>query len=108
DPTFEQRVANSLSGTEGTVPNAQLALYVRDRVEQYVRSMPPGRATVLCTSIFRRTLSDLLVRFNVAVDVFTFNELPAEIDVKPVVIVGPPGAPAAPETMAQKQPAIAS
>ncbi|MGH7756475.1 MAG: hypothetical protein ACREM8_09360, partial [Vulcanimicrobiaceae bacterium] len=49
-----------------------------------------GRATVVCTSLFRRTLSELLARFNLTIDVFAFSELPGEINVKPLAIVGPP------------------
>jgi flagellar biosynthesis protein FlhA len=90
DPEFEKRVTATWMSQEGMVPEPQLALYIRERVEQYMRTVPPGRATILCTSAFRRVLSDLLERFNIAIDVFAFGELPADVDVRPVAIVAPP------------------
>ncbi len=93
DPDFEKRLTLEWSGLDGFDP--KLATYVRDRVERYIGSVPPGRAMVLCTSSFRRTLSELLARFNVSVDVFAFSELPADMHVKPAEVVGPPSAPAA-------------
>jgi flagellar biosynthesis protein FlhA len=90
DPEFEKRVSASWIGSDGLAPEPQLALYIRERVEQYVRSVPPGRATILCTTSFRRVLSDLLERFNIAIDVFAFGELPVDIEVRPVAIVAPP------------------
>ncbi|MGH7708655.1 MAG: FHIPEP family type III secretion protein [Vulcanimicrobiaceae bacterium] len=88
DPEFERRISAEWHG--GDAPDPQLALYVRERIEAYARSMPAGRATVVCTSLFRRTLSELLARFNLTIDVFAFSELPGEINVKPLAIVGPP------------------
>jgi flagellar biosynthesis protein FlhA len=93
EPAFEKRIAAEWNGGES--PDPALALHVRERVETYVASVPPGRATVLCTSAFRRTLGELLHRFNITVDVFAFSELPGEINVRPSVVVGAPSAPAA-------------
>ena len=93
DPEFERRLSLEWNGAEGFDP--KLALYVRERVERYMGSAPPGRAMLLCTSSFRRTLSELLARFSVSVDVFAFSELPGDLKVKPAEIVGPPEAAAA-------------
>ena len=93
EPDFEKRLSAEWNGIDGFDP--ALALHVRERIEAYARTVPPGRATILCTTAFRRTLSDLLARFNISIDVFAFSELPSEITVKPATIVGPPEAPLA-------------
>ena len=94
DPEFEKRM--SAEWNHGDAPDPQLALYVRERIESYARTMPAGRATVLCTSLFRRTLSEMLSRFNLTAEVFAFSELPGELNVKPLTIVGAPGLQAVP------------
>jgi flagellar biosynthesis component FlhA len=94
DPEFEKRMGAEWN--HGDVPDPQLALYVRERIETYARSMPAGRATVLCTSLFRPTLSEMLARFNLTAEVFAFSELPGELSVKPLTIVGAPGLQAVP------------
>ncbi len=90
EPEFERRLTTEWNGVEGFDP--ALALHVREKIEAYVKTQPPGRATVLTTTAFRRTLSDLLSRFTINTDVFAFSELPGEINVKPAVVVGPPRA----------------
>ncbi len=88
DPEFEKRVAAEWNG--GEMPDPALALYVREQVEAYARSVPPGRATVVTTFAFRRTLAELLARFGMHADVFAFSELPGELNVRPsVVLQGP-------------------
>jgi flagellar biosynthesis protein FlhA len=94
DPEFEKRM--SAEWNHGDAPDPQLALYVRERIESYARTMPAGRATVLCTSLFRRTLSEMLSRFNLTAEVFAFSELPGELNVKPLTIIGAPGLQAVP------------
>ncbi len=92
DPEFERIVALSWNN-DGTVPpDPALALYIRERVEAYMRTVPPAKATIICTSGFRRTLHDLLERFSISIDVFAFGELPPEIEVRPSAIVSAPNA----------------
>ena len=95
DPEFEARVAGSWSGSEGTALDPHLALHIRDRVERYVESLPGGEAYVVCTSPFRRHLSDLLEKFGLHVEVFGFGELPSDVSVRPAVVVTDPRALAA-------------
>lgn len=88
DPEFEAQVAAAWTGADGA-PDPQLALHIRDRVERYVKAYPTN-AYVVCTSPFRRHLSDLLERFALRVDVFGFGELPSDVSVRPAAIVADP------------------
>ncbi len=91
DPEFEYRLsAQWLGQSGGGAPDPRVVVHVRERIEAYVRSVPPGRAAIVCTAPFRRTLADLVERFALTVQVFAFGELPPEVDVRPVAIVEDP------------------
>ena len=91
EPEFEARVASSWTG-DGGAPDPQLALHIRERVDAYTRSVPAGQAFVVCTSPLRRNLSDLLEKFGLRAEVFGFGEVPPDVNIKPVSIVGDPRA----------------
>jgi flagellar biosynthesis protein FlhA len=91
DPEFESRVAAAWQGSDGPAPDPQLALHIRERVERYAKSVS-GHAYVVCTSPFRRNLSDLLEKFGLRVEVFGFGELPSDVSVKPAAVVADPRA----------------
>ena len=89
DPQFEARVATSWTG-DGGVPDPGIALHIRERVDSYAKSLPGGHAFVVCTSPFRRHLSDLLEKFGSRAEVFGFGELPPDVNIRPASIVGDP------------------
>jgi len=88
EPGFERRLTAEWSSLDGF--DLKLAVLVRDEIDAYVKSMPPGRAALVCANGFRRLLSDLLARFEISVDVFAFAELPGEIAIKPLRVVDDP------------------
>jgi len=92
DPEFETHVAAMWASAEGGGPDPQLALHIRDRVERYTKTVA-GHAYVVCTSPFRRPLSDLLEKFGLRVEVFGFGELPNDVSVRPAAIVADPRTP---------------
>jgi flagellar biosynthesis protein FlhA len=89
DPEFEAQVASGWHGSDGA-PDPQLAMHIRDRVERYAKALPGGHAYVVCTSPFRRHLSDLLEKFGLRVEVYGFGELPNDISVRPACVVTDP------------------
>jgi len=91
DPEFEAHVAAAWAGSDGLAPDPQLALHIRERVERYTKSIP-GHAYVVCTSPFRRHLSDLLEKFGLRIEVFGFGELPSDVSVRPAAIISDPRA----------------
>jgi flagellar biosynthesis protein FlhA len=90
DPEFESHICAAWLGSDGAAADPHLALHVRERVERYVKSVTGGHAYVVCTSPFRRQLSDLLEKFGLRVEVFGFGELPSDVGVRPAVIVTDP------------------
>ncbi|MBD5655897.1 MAG: FHIPEP family type III secretion protein, partial [Candidatus Eremiobacteraeota bacterium] len=90
DPEFESRIASDWLGSDGAAPDPRIALHIRERVERYAKSLPGGQAYVVCTSPFRRHLSDLLEKFGVRAEVFGFGELPRDVSVRPAEIVTEP------------------
>jgi flagellar biosynthesis protein FlhA len=89
DPEFEARVAAAWTGDAG-VPEPQLALYIRERVSAYAKTLPGGQTFVVCTSPLRRHLSDLLEKFGLRAEVFGFGELPPDVNLRPTAIVTDP------------------
>jgi flagellar biosynthesis protein FlhA len=90
DPEFESQLCATWLSGDGLAADPLLALHVRERVERYVDSVAKGQAFVVCTSPFRRHLSDLLDRFGLRVEVYAFGEVPGDISVRPAVIVTDP------------------
>ena len=91
DPEFEHRL-NGQWGGQGVLngPDPRVVVHVRERIDAYVRGVPPGRAAIVCTAPFRRALADLVDRFAVNVAVYAFGEIPPEIEVRPVSIIEEP------------------
>ncbi len=89
DPEFEARVSAAWTG-DGGVPDPQLALYIRERVSAYAKTLPGGQTFVVCTSPLRRHLSDLLEKFGMRAEVFGFGELPPDVNLRPTAIVSDP------------------
>jgi flagellar biosynthesis protein FlhA len=89
DPEFEAEVTASWSGAS-QLPDPRIALHLREQLEKFARSMPANQAFVLCTAPLRRALAELAMRSSIKVTVYAFNEIPNEMDVRPVSVIGPP------------------
>ncbi len=69
-------------------PDPQRAIALRDEVAAYVAKVPRDRAAVLCSAALRPVLADLLLRSEVHVDVLSYAELPPELTLAPVGMLG--------------------
>jgi flagellar biosynthesis protein FlhA len=88
EPSFERRLLDAWTG--GSAPaSANSAVRLRDRVAEYVAAVPRERAAVVCTAALRPLLADFLFRSGVRVAVYGYGELPSEIAVEPVLVLGP-------------------
>ena len=90
DPDFEAEVTQSWSGSN-QLPDPRIALHLREQLEKFARSMPANQAFVLCTAPLRRALAELTMRSGIKVTVYAFNEIPPEMDVRPVSVINAPG-----------------
>jgi len=86
DPPFERELTAWL--VEGALaPHPDAAVRVRGIVAAYVARVPRERAAVVCGSTLRAPFSEFLRRFGFRVDVFSFGEIPAEIELRPAMVL---------------------
>lgn len=64
-----------------------LAMAVRDRVAAYGQEVPRERAAVVCTGALRPVLADFLLRSGIGVEVFSYSELPSEVQLTPAAVL---------------------
>ncbi|MDP9110208.1 MAG: flagellar biosynthesis protein FlhA, partial [Candidatus Eremiobacteraeota bacterium] len=68
-------------------PDPELALALRERLAAHAGRAAPERATVVCTAPVRPVLADLAARGGIQADVFSYAELPGEMQLVPVEVV---------------------
>ena len=89
EPAFESELHAWL--VDGTLaPQPEVALHVRDVVATYARAVPRERAALLCTAALRAPLGDFVRRFGTTLDVFAYGELPAEVELRPAMVLSAP------------------
>jgi flagellar biosynthesis protein FlhA len=87
EPAFERQLLDAWRGG-GQPASARSAALLRDRVAEYAASVPRERATVVCTAALRPLLAGFLLRSGVRVSVYGYGELPPELNLEPVVVLG--------------------
>ena len=87
DPQLERGLGASFTAAGPGAIDPALAARIRDRAEAYVRSMPPSRAALVCTTTVRPLLADFLIRSGVRVAVYSYAEIPAETRLVPASIL---------------------
>jgi flagellar biosynthesis protein FlhA len=88
EPEFERRLIASWSGRGAEAADPATALALRERIEGYAARIPRDRAAVLCTATLRPLLADFLLRSAIRVGVFAYGELPGELGLLPVEVLG--------------------
>ena len=92
-PTPQAEAALRTWLAEGGPASAQAALWLRERVTEYVRAVPRERAALVCGAALRAPLADLLGRLGLRLDVLAYTELPPELELRPAMLLeAPPGA----------------
>ncbi|HEY1429608.1 MAG TPA: flagellar biosynthesis protein FlhA [Candidatus Tumulicola sp.] len=87
EPAFERRLLDAWVG--GPEPaSANSAIRLRDRVAEYARGVGRERAALVCTAALRPMLADFLLRSGVRVAVYGYGELPPEVSIDPVAVLG--------------------
>ncbi len=86
DPQTERDLCHAWSGP-GDAPDPARALALRDRIAAYAATVPKDRAAVVCTGGLRPVLADLLLRSGIRAEVFSFAELPPELQLVPAEVV---------------------
>jgi len=66
-----------------TAPDPSLALRLRDFAAEYARGMPPERASAVCGAQLRPLLADFVLRAGLTLHVYSFMELPPELEIVP-------------------------
>jgi flagellar biosynthesis protein FlhA len=86
DPELERRLSESFSAGTGTLESG-LVTMVRDAAERYAAHAAPRTAALLCTSGLRPFIAEFLSRFSVRLSVYSYSEVPPEIEVLPADVV---------------------
>jgi flagellar biosynthesis protein FlhA len=87
DPAYERRLIDAWRG--GPDPaSARSASQLRDRIADYAAGVPRERASVVCTAALRPLLADFLLRSGLRVAVYCYGELPPELNLEPVAVLG--------------------
>ena len=78
DPGLEHDLVRSWTGVDA-VPDAERALWLREQVARHAAVSPMQRATVVCTAALRPVLAELILRAGIPAEVFSYAELPADM-----------------------------
>jgi flagellar biosynthesis protein FlhA len=68
-------------------PHPETATHVRAIVGTYLTRVPRERAAILCSATLRAPLADFLHRFGLRVDVFSFGEIPPDVEMRPAMLL---------------------
>lgn len=87
-PEIEARLSASwLAPPGGAALEPELALTIRDRIERYRQEVPRERAALVCTAALRPVLADFLLRSGSGVEVYSYAELPPEVQLEPAGVL---------------------
>jgi flagellar biosynthesis protein FlhA len=90
EPDFERKLSASWGAGGIDAASPAIALALRERVDAYAARTPRERAAIICTATLRPLLADFLLRSGIRVEVFAYGELPSEISLRPVEVIGAP------------------
>ena len=89
-PEIEQALcATWIPSPEGPIaaPDPARAIAIRERVERYRQEIPRERAAVVCSGALRPMLADFLLRSGITLDVFSYSEVPPEVQLQPAAVL---------------------
>jgi flagellar biosynthesis protein FlhA len=87
DPECERELARAWTGAYEAAPDPARALELQRRIEAYVATVPRDRAAVVCTAALRPILAEMLMRTGSRVEVYSYGELPPELQLVPAEVV---------------------
>jgi flagellar biosynthesis protein FlhA len=91
-PAFEEELrATWCPGGFGSA-DPRNAAHLRAAVERYLAGVPRRRAALVCTAALRPTLAVVTSRLGVPLEVFSFAELPPDLELRPAEVIEPPPA----------------
>ena len=83
DPQLERELNAATGGSADPRP----AMRVLEEAQEYVKSIPPQRAAVVCSSTVRPLVADFLARSGLRTNVYSYAEVPPEIRLAPARVV---------------------
>jgi len=96
-PQTERELAGAwVPSSEGplTAPDPALALALRRSAVRYCEEVPREHAAAVCGAHLRPMLSDFLTRAGIGLEVYSYSELPPEVQLVPRAVFGDEDAPA--------------
>jgi flagellar biosynthesis protein FlhA len=89
-PAFEEELRAAWSPGGFLAPDPRGAAHLRGAVERYLAQVPRQRAALVCTAALRATLAAVLSRLGVPLEVYSFAELPPDLELRPAEVVEAP------------------
>ena len=74
----------------GLAPDPATAIYVRARIEAYVKEAVPGPHAIVATAALRPVLAEFFEQTALCIDVFAYTEIPADVVLEPAGIIDAP------------------
>ena len=90
-PPMERELADAwIPSSEGAAaaPDPALAVRLRDFAGSYAASLPRERAAVVCAARLRPLLADFFWRAGIGLPVFSYAEVPADVQIVPRALFG--------------------
>jgi len=89
-PAFEAELARMWSHDAGLAPDPLTALHVRESIARYADDAAFAPHAVVVTAPLRPLLAEFLERTSSGVAVYAYGELPHELALEPVELLGAP------------------
>ncbi|MBV8689494.1 MAG: FHIPEP family type III secretion protein, partial [Candidatus Eremiobacteraeota bacterium] len=91
-PSMERELCDawvpSADGAATAAPDPALALRLQEFALTYAASAPRERGAAICAAKLRPLLADFFLRAGIAVPVFSYGELPPEVEIQPRALFG--------------------
>ncbi|MDB5069979.1 MAG: Flagellar biosynthesis protein flhA [Candidatus Eremiobacteraeota bacterium] len=91
-PQLESELARMWSAAGGLAPDPRTALHVRETIARYAAEASYAPHAIIVTAPLRPLLAEFLERTTSGAAVYAYAELPAEVELEPVAVLGAPAA----------------
>ncbi len=89
-PAFEEELRATWCLGGIAAPDPRGAAHLRAAVARYLAAVPRQRAALVCTAALRPTLAAVTSRLGVPLEVYSFAELPPDLEVRPAEVIEAP------------------
>jgi len=86
-PEFDAELARMWSNETGLAPDPQTARHVREHVERFIADPACAPHAIVVTGALRPLLAEFFERVGPRVDVYSYGEIPPQVDLDPAAVL---------------------